>query len=313
MKKLLAIVVLSLILFSESAFAKRTKWVRGNFYENEIFWTSKLKITLPPGSFQLVERYDWSSWGLEAKSSDLISLKNGVFDQMVSIGEVGSWTYQSYVRQWIYEWLYQNKYDGCYQRSEYTVVEVKKKGSFHNCMIVRHYEIIKELYHPDDPEDIAGAPIKRWIENNNIEMPSIVLCSEHYFLAPSITNNLFSVQFCMNPETNGASKSKYSTEAASEYHPSNINQYPDKKKFMEKWIKLSAKRHRLFEQGLRAKEHHKMDLSKYGVVGGITEESKDISSSSNLTEELKELHELYKEGILTKEEFEKAKKKVLSQ
>ena len=53
--------------------------------------------------------------------------------------------------------------------------------------------------------------------------------------------------------------------------------------------------------------------------GGITQtkkkekkkETKDTSSSSNLTEELKELNKLYKEGVLTKEEFEKAKKKLL--
>jgi len=54
--------------------------------------------------------------------------------------------------------------------------------------------------------------------------------------------------------------------------------------------------------------------------GGITQtkkkekkkETKDTSSSSNLTEELKELNKLYKEGVLTKEEFEKAKKKILN-
>ena len=54
--------------------------------------------------------------------------------------------------------------------------------------------------------------------------------------------------------------------------------------------------------------------------GGITQtkkkekkkETKDTSSSSNLTEELKELNKLYKEGVLTKEEFEKAKKKLLN-
>ena len=54
--------------------------------------------------------------------------------------------------------------------------------------------------------------------------------------------------------------------------------------------------------------------------GGVTQikkkekkkETKDTSSSSNLTEELKELNKLYKEGVLTKEEFTKAKKKLLN-
>ena len=80
---------------------------------------------------------------------------------------------------------------------------------------------------------------------------------------------------------------------------------------MEKWIKLSAKRHKLFENGVRAKPRHKLDLSKYGV-GEQVEEIKTTISSSDFTEKLKELHELYKEGVLTKEEFEKAKKKILN-
>ena len=41
-----------------------------------------------------------------------------------------------------------------------------------------------------------------------------------------------------------------------------------------------------------------------------TEETK--TTSTGLTEELKELNKLYKEGVLTKEEFEKAKKKLLN-
>ena len=38
----------------------------------------------------------------------------------------------------------------------------------------------------------------------------------------------------------------------------------------------------------------------------------NISDSVDLTEQLKVLNELYKSGALTKEEFEKAKKKLLN-
>ena len=38
----------------------------------------------------------------------------------------------------------------------------------------------------------------------------------------------------------------------------------------------------------------------------------DASGSSDLTEQLKTLNELYKSGALTKEEFTKAKKKILN-
>ena len=36
------------------------------------------------------------------------------------------------------------------------------------------------------------------------------------------------------------------------------------------------------------------------------------TTSSSLADELKELNQLYKEGVLTKEEFVKAKKKILN-
>ena len=37
-----------------------------------------------------------------------------------------------------------------------------------------------------------------------------------------------------------------------------------------------------------------------------------ISTDNNLVDQLKSLNELYKSGVLTKEEFEKAKKKILN-
>jgi hypothetical protein len=44
-----------------------------------------------------------------------------------------------------------------------------------------------------------------------------------------------------------------------------------------------------------------------------TQKSKNsFSGDSNLTEQLKTLNELYKSGALTKEEFTKAKKKLLN-
>ena len=82
---------------------------------------------------------------------------------------------------------------------------------------------------------------------------------------------------------------------------------------MENFIKLAAQRHKSFEKAIKAKEKHKLDLTEYGV-GEIIEETKTTISSTNsgIAKELKELSDLYKEGVLTKEEFDAAKKKVLN-
>jgi len=81
---------------------------------------------------------------------------------------------------------------------------------------------------------------------------------------------------------------------------------------MDDWVKLATKRHQIFEEQLKIKPHQRLDLSKYGV-GEQVEEIKTTISSSSITDQLSKLNNLYKEGAITKEEFEKAKKKVLNQ
>jgi len=62
-------------------------------------------------------------------------------------------------------------------------------------------------------------------------------------------------------------------------------------------------------------EEIKKRLTELGFYGGsVTQiKKKEIKTSDkNLTQKLKELNELYKSGALTKEEFEKAKEKLLN-
>ena len=62
---------------------------------------------------------------------------------------------------------------------------------------------------------------------------------------------------------------------------------------------------------MKAKNYQKLNLSEFvkkenEVLGNNVSENKD------LTEQLNTLSELYKSGVLTKEEFTKAKKKLLN-
>ncbi len=58
--------------------------------------------------------------------------------------------------------------------------------------------------------------------------------------------------------------------------------------------------------GSSAKSANKMDLENENI-----EEENSSNNSENLSKELNNLNELLKSGVLTKEEFEKAKKKIL--
>ena len=191
-----------------------------------------------------------------------------------------------------------------------------------NCFIVQHVDVNKELYHPDDPKTKTYSAIARkWIRENNIEVPKIMLCGGGAYFAPVVRDTLYTWGYCIDPEVFGASKNKFTTEDTSEYHPANINQYPDKKKFMDDWIKLTAQRHKAFELMLGAKERHKLDFSSLGdepikeikSTSKKTKETKTEISSSGTTDELKECIKLFKANELSKKQFEICKDKVLSQ
>ena len=101
MKKILVILILGLILFSESASAKKTKYVVGQTYEDEITWKLKFNIKLPPGKFKLLARFDWASWGITEKGVWFVEqIEGNTFHQSVSIYNVGSTGYTAYLRQW---------------------------------------------------------------------------------------------------------------------------------------------------------------------------------------------------------------------
>ena len=105
MKKLLGILVLGLILFSESANAKQTRWVTGKIYQDEIIWLKNVKVKLPPGEFKLVDRYQWSSCGIKIKSTWFMNLKGNLFHQDMELAKIGGTKYLAYLKT-IYEEIF---------------------------------------------------------------------------------------------------------------------------------------------------------------------------------------------------------------
>ncbi|MBD1138982.1 SHOCT domain-containing protein [Pelagibacterales bacterium SAG-MED46] len=74
---------------------------------------------------------------------------------------------------------------------------------------------------------------------------------------------------------------------------------------MNNWLAKQANFHRYFEKNLNAKKHHLLDLDKFTTF-------KKPEENNLLIEQLKSLDDLYKSGVLTKDDFEKAKQKILN-
>ncbi len=311
MKKLLGIVVLGLLLFIEATeAAKRTSFKKGMILEGEVFWTQKIKVNLPAGQWQVVDKWRWQVNAVNGRGVSLVKLNGNVLDEVIEFEEVnanGKWI--SHVVQWLQEVFFKNEHDGCYQRPEYYLIKVKKSGGFFNCLKVRHYDTEKLLFSPDDKwRKTNTAIIRKYLREENIEVPKIMIGRSHNFFAPSVKDSYYGIFYVFNPETQGGPKSKFLTEDTNEYHRSNISNYPKFKKYMDDFVNSAAYEHAKFEEMVRAKSQHLLDLSEFDI--NIEEPTKE-TKSSDLVNELKKLNELYQEGALTKKEFEKAKRKLL--
>ena len=124
------------------------------------------------------------------------------------------------------------------------------------------FHVNKELNFPDDPED-SYAQLKKWIKDNKFKLPKIMLMSSHIYFSRLSRGQMLEIVHVIDPKIINSPEIKFFTEESSEFHKNNIDNFPDHKKIMEKWISIAAKRHREFEKNAKIRKHHALDLNKY--------------------------------------------------
>ena len=295
------------ILNSSEVYAKRYK--TGQKIEGEFYLNSKFKITLPEGKWTIAEKYAYDNY-LKIKVITLLRIEDKKAIESIEIAEmITAGIHEDLVNRAIIETMFKNKYDGCYERPEYTVLNFYKKGNTHNCFWVGHADVYKELNNPDDPSTRGvNSHFKKWLNENQILLPKVVLYSQHSYFSRLKMGKWFIVSYAIDPKILNAPQNKFIDELLSEYHKDNIRDYPEHEKIMKKWISISAQRHIEFENSISVLDRHRLDLDNYSPLKNINNDS----SSIDIIKQLKKLNDLFESEILTKEEFEKAKKKVLN-
>ena len=178
-----------------------------------------------------------------------------------------------------------------------------------NCLRVGHRNINKRVYDPRDPElSNVYSQLKKWLRDNSIDLPKVGLWSNHGYFSRLVKGKLYSLGYYADPSVLNGPKNSFFTEESSEYHRNRIKDFPEHEKTMKKWISIAAKRHLQFEKAVKAKERHLLNLGELVSSGA----SLSSNQSEDTVEQLKKLNDLYKSGVLTKDEFEKAKKKILN-
>ena len=282
----------------------------GETFEKEIKFTTKFVLPLSEGKWQVVDRYSYFYY-FPFKGNAIARLENNELMELISVEKASlAGEATGAIDQAVNEIIFKNKYDGCYERPEYYLVEVFSKGGTHNCMVINHLDTKKELFTPDDPETTYGQ-LKKWLIEESIIIPPISFDSFHSYFSRLNKGEWYVVQYMANPKIFNSPKINYISEEGSEFNKANIDRFPEHKITMEKWISISAKRHQYLEKLFNSKEHHLLNLDKYILEIDI-DKTKAAGKSKILIEDLKNLNELYRSGAITKEEFKKAKEKILN-
>ena len=306
------ILILSVCIISLNYFSNiSAKMYRiGDTFEKEIKFTKKFVLPLSEGKWEVVDRYAFHYY-FHFKGNAIARLENNELMELIFIEKADlSGEAMGALDHIIQELVFKDKYDGCYQRPEYYLVEFYSKGSTHNCLVIRHHDTNKDIFKPANPIQ-TNAQLKKWIKDKSVVIPPIAFGSWHSYFSRLTQGNYYLIQYLANPKIFDSPKINYLTEDSSEFHKANIARHPEHKISMDKWISFSAKRHRNLENLLNAKEHHLLNLDKYTIENEI-DNTKEIGENKTLIENLEKLNELYKSGVITKEEFQRAKDKILN-
>ena len=312
MKKLLGIVILGLLFLNLNyTYVNAKKYKVNDIVENIFIIDKKFQINLPNGKWVIAERTIENYYGLISKIYRLVRLENNLAVESIEIAQMKTaGIYEYIVNSAIHEALFKNKYEGCYDRAEYAVMKFYIKGSTHNCFWVGHSDVYKDIYNPDDPDlKSSNSKFRRWIKDNKIQLPKVALWSRHSYFSRLAAGKWFLLSHSIDPKILNAPANKFIARETSEYHKYNISNHPEHKKIMEKWISVSAQRHIEFENSFRAiKKRHRLNLNNLSPA----KKKLNKNSSNKFIDQIQKLNELYKSGALTKEEFTKAKKKLLN-
>jgi hypothetical protein len=294
MRKYLFFIIFSL-LFQTNA---HTKWnyQSGDIVQGEVVFSKKDTFKLPPGEF------------IVALNSREKEFKHLLVYQLDKKSGYVRWVINFYATghtQW--QWWNPGKF--CDRTNVYFIKKSKGNKKF-ACWMVNHSR-----------SDISAnegfwAKVRDYEIANGIKGPDIYVYSLYeYAKGPK----LWGAAYYYNPELDGVPKPKNLEWETNEFHKQRVMDYPKHEEFLKKYISVSAEFVDAFNTTHKIKNSSALSLNASDYIsnasintGGTASSKKDKTSTSSLTEELKDLKELLDTGAITKEEFNKAKDQLLN-
>ena len=294
MRKYLFFIIFSL-LFQTNA---HTKWnyQSGDIVQGEVVFSKKDTFKLPPGEF------------IVALNSREKEFKHLLVYQLDKKSGYVRWVINFYATGHT-KWQWWNPGKFCDRTNVYFIKKSKGNKKF-ACWMVNHSR-----------SDISAnegfwAKVRDYEIANGIKGPDIYVYSLYeYAKGPK----LWGAAYYYNPELDGVPKPKNLEWETNEFHKQRVMDYPKHEEFLKKYISVSAEFVDAFNTTHKIKNSSALSLNASDYIsnasintGGTASSKKDKTSTSSLTEELKDLKELLDTGAITKEEFNKAKDQLLN-
>ena len=270
---------------------------------------SRTSIPLPEGEWKVIYRYGEHIFrGIHAYQITLAQVSNKNVVKLFEIGKIeGLSAILGYISPIIVDTVFKPKRHGCVERNYYTLLKYyKSSGVSHNCVSIKDIDTNYELFENDDPNSNLGYLIN-WGKKNNFNYSDVYLAYDVSIYIPRISDRYLSISYYESPQNFSDFFPKFSSEKRSEFHPQNINRNKEAKIVMNKWINYIAQYHGMVEKGLKIKGKYKIDFDRQVI------NKSNLKKSNELVEMIEKLNDLYRSNVLTKDEFNKAKEKLLNQ
>ena len=180
----------------------------------------------------------------------------------------------------------------------FVIIEDKKI----NVISVQELNLEKYLSTQDDFPEYKRA-ITNLKKKYNIELPERVLRSDHIYLRGNGDIVWISHMYNYKKKIND----NIFDNNISKFHPNSIDQHPDFKRFMDKWIKLSLSRHNEFQNKLNIKNKLELNYIGFDTVTNLNTFKKEFYDEDFSTNKVKVLEEKAKEEKTKKVADQKAK------
>ncbi len=294
MKKYLSLIIISLLLCTNVN--AKWKYNPGDIVEGDVVYGKKDFFKLPPGKFVV---------GLKAKEREFKDIMLYQIDEKSGYVRWAIHFFATGNTQW--EWWNPPKF--C-KRTNVYFIKKKIGNKSYACWMVNHSR-----------SDIAAnegfwAKVREYEIANKLKTPDIFVYSQYeYSKGPKV----WGAEYYYNPELDGVPKPKSLEWDTNEFHKQRVMNHPKHEEFLKKYISITAGFVDAFNTTRKMKSSSALTLNASEYITNVSINTvdgasikKENTSTSSLTQELKSLKELLDSGAITKEEFKKAKDKLLN-